>query len=71
MQMYPGGTSERGIPERCNRTAQASEPEQNSKNPLQHIEKLPIARFKQAHSQVQMQQKREASEPYSKTKLHI
>ena len=26
MQMYSGGTSERGISERCNRTAQASEP---------------------------------------------
>ena len=44
----------------------ASEPRQNSKNPLQHIEKLSIARFKQAHSLVQMQWKRRASEPYRK-----
>ena len=32
MQIRHGSTSERGIPERCNRTAHASEPEQNTKN---------------------------------------
>ena len=68
MQMHSGGTSGRGIHQTRNRTAQASEPEQNSKNPLQHIEKLSIARFKQAHSQVQMQWKRGASEPRNKAK---
>ena len=38
-----------------------------NKIPLQHIEKLSVARFQQAHSQVQMQQKMGASEPYHKT----
>ena len=71
MQTCPGGASGWGIRQTRNRTAQASEPRQNPRNSPQHIEKLPIARFKQAHSQVQMQQKREASEPYSKTKFHI
>ena len=45
MQMCLGGTSGRGIHQTRSRTAHASEPEQNSKNPLQHIEKLSIARF--------------------------
>ena len=40
--------------------------DKTKKNPLQHIEKLPIARFQQAHSQVRMQWKRRASEPYRK-----
>ena len=44
----------------------ASEPRRNSNKPLQHIEKLSIARFQQAHSQVRMQWKRRASEPYRK-----
>ena len=46
---------------------QASEPEQNSKNQPQFIDKLSIARFKQASPLVQMQWKRRASEPYHKT----
>ncbi len=67
MQMYPGGTSGRGIHQTRSRTAHASEPERNSKNPLQLIEKLSITRFQQASSLVQMQWKRGASEPYRKT----
>ena len=63
MQMYPGGTSGRGIHQTRSRTAQASEPEQNPKDSLQRIEKLSITRFQQASSLVQMQWKRGASEP--------
>ena len=37
LQMCPGGTSEKGIPERTNRIAHASEPERNTRNPPQHI----------------------------------
>ena len=55
MLMYTGSTSERGIPERSNRTAQASEPEPNSNKPPQHIEKLSIAKFQQETPLVQMQ----------------
>ena len=66
LQIHSGGASGRGIHQTRSRTAHASEPEQNSKNRLQHIEKLSIARFQQAHSQVQMQWKRRASEPYRK-----
>ena len=55
MQIRHGGTSERGIPERCNRTAQASEPENNSNKPPQFIEKLFIARIQQASPPVQME----------------
>ena len=65
-QIRPGGTSERGIPERSNRTAQASEPEQKPRNSLQFIETLPIARLQQASPLVQMQRKRRASEPCHK-----
>ena len=64
--MYSGGTSERGISERCNRTAHAFEPEQNPKNSLQLIERLSVVWFQQASPPVQMQRKMEASEPYSK-----
>ena len=63
MQMCPGGASSRGIHQTRSRTAHASEPEQNSKNPLQLIEKLSIARFQQESPLVQMQWKRVASEP--------
>ncbi len=63
MQTCPGGTSGRGIHQTRNRTAQASGPRQNSKNPLQLIEKLSVARFQQASPPVQMQWKRRASEP--------
>ena len=66
MQMYPGGNSGRGIHQTRNRTAHASEPEQNSKNPLQFIEKFSITRIQQASPLVQMQWKRRASEPYRK-----
>ena len=52
-----------GIHQTRSRTAHASEPEQNSKNPLQLIEKLSIARFQQESPLVQMQWKRVASEP--------
>ena len=45
MQIHPGSASGRGIHQTRSKTAHASEPEQNSKNPLQHIEKLSIARF--------------------------
>ena len=45
MQMCLGGTSGRGIHQTRNRTAQASEPEQNPKNLPQFIEKLLVARF--------------------------
>ena len=38
LQMCLGGTSEKGIPERTNRTAQASESEQKPRNPPQFIE---------------------------------
>ena len=55
MQMCPGGASGWGIRQTRNRTAQASEPEPNSKKPLQHIEKLSVARFQQASPPVQMQ----------------
>ena len=61
--MCLGGTLERGIHQTRNRTAHASEPEQNSKNPLQHIEKLSIVRLHQESPLVQMWQKKEASEP--------
>ena len=67
MQIRSGGTSERGIPERSNRTALASELKQNPRNSLQFIEILPIARLHQASPLVQMQWKREASEPCHKT----
>ena len=63
MQMCPGGVSGRGIHQTRSRTAHASEPEQNSKNSPQLIEKLSIARVKQASLLVQMQWKRGASEP--------
>ena len=66
MQMCPGGTSGKGIHQTRNRTAHASEPELNPKNPLQLIEKLSIARVKQAHPLVQMQWKMGASEPCRK-----
>ena len=66
MQIYTGSTSERGIPERSNRTAQASEPEQKPRNSPQFIETLSITRFQQASPLVQMQRKRGASEPCGK-----
>ena len=66
MQMCLGGTSGRGIHQTRNRTAQASEPRQNPRNSLQLIEKLSVAPFQKAHSLVQMQWKRRASEPSSK-----
>ena len=68
MQTCPGGASGRGTPERANRTAQASEPERNSNKPPQHIERLSITRIQRAHSLVQMQWQREASEPCIKAK---
>ena len=55
MQIHPGSASGRGIHQTRNRTAHASEPEQNSKNLLQFIEKLFIAWFWQASPLVQMQ----------------
>ena len=55
MQMRTGNTSGRGIHQTRNRTAHASEPERNSKNPLQHIDRIFIARFQQASPPVQMQ----------------
>ena len=58
MQMYPGGTSGRGIHQTRNRTAYASEPKPNSKKPLQHIDRIFIARFQQASPPVQMQRKK-------------
>ena len=67
MQMCLGGTSSRGIHQTRSRTAQASEPLQNIKNQLQHIERLSITKFHQASPLVQMQWKREASEPCHKT----
>ena len=66
LQMHSGCASGWGIRQTRNRTAQASEPEQNSKNQPQHIEKLSITRIQQAHFLVQMQRQREASEPCSK-----
>ena len=66
LQIHSGGASCRGIHQTRNRTAQASEPRRNPKNPLQHIEKLSITRIQQAPLLVQMQRKREASEPCSK-----
>ena len=69
MQIRSGGTSGRGIHQTRNRTAHASEPEQNSKNPLQHIEKLSIAKFQQESPLVQMQRKMGASEPCGKTEF--
>ena len=66
MQTCPGGASGWGIRQTRSRTAQASEPERNSNKPLQHIERLSIVRFQQAPPLVQMQRKREASEPCSK-----
>ena len=55
-----------GYPPNAHITAHASEPEQNSKKTLQHIEKLFIVRFQQVSPLVQMRRKREASEPRSK-----
>ena len=66
MQIHPGSASGRGIHQTRNRTAHASEPRQNPRNSPQLIEKLSVARFQQAHSQVQMQWKRGASEPCRK-----
>ena len=63
MQMRPGSTSGRSIRQTRSRTAHASEPEQNSKKTLQHIDRLFIARIQQASPPVQMQRKRGASEP--------
>ena len=54
MQIRHGSTSGRGIHQTRNRTAQASEPEQNPKNSLQLIERLSVARFQQASPPVQM-----------------
>ena len=56
------------VPWRCfrSRTAQSSEPEPNSDKPLQHIERLSVTRIQQAPPLVQIQRKREASEPCSK-----
>ena len=68
MQIRPGGTSDRGFHQTRNRVANASEPERNSKNPLQFIERLPIAKFHQASSLVQMQRKKGASEPERNSK---
>ena len=67
MQICPGGVSGMGIHQTRCRTAHASEPEQNSKNTLQHIETLSIARLHQTSLLVQMQRKRRASEPCHKT----
>ena len=55
MQTCPGGASGWGIRQTRNRTAQASEPRQNPRNSLQHIERLFIAPFQKAHLLVQMQ----------------
>ena len=64
--MCPISTLERGIHQTRSRVTQASEPERNSKNPSQFIEKLSVARFQQASPSVQMQWKSGASEPRSK-----
>ena len=66
LQMCPGGASGGGVHKTCSRTAQASEPEQNPKNSLQHIEKLSVARSHQESLLVQMRRQRVASEPCSK-----
>ena len=66
MQTCPGGASGRGIHQTRSRTAQSSEPEPNSDKPLQHIERLSVTRIQQAPPLVQIQRKREASEPCSK-----
>ena len=66
LQIHSGGASGRGIHQTRNRTAHASEPELNSKNPLQHIERLSVSQFQQARPLVQMRQKRGASEPCRK-----
>ena len=71
MQMCLGGTSGRGIHQTRSKTAHASEPRQNPKNSPQLIDKLSIAKFQQESPLVQMQRKRGAPEPYSKTKFHI
>ena len=55
IQMLPRGVSGRGIHQTRNRTAQASELEQNSKNLPQHIERLFVVRFQQAPFLVQIQ----------------
>ena len=55
LQMCPGGASGWGIRQTRNRTAQASEPRQNTKDSLQFIEKLSITRIQQAPPLVQMQ----------------
>ena len=68
MQMCPGGAYGKCIHERASRTEHASELKQNPRNPLQFIERLPIAKFHQASSLVQIQRKREASEPRIKVK---
>ena len=65
-QMHSGGASCRGIHQTRNRAAHASEPELNPRNSPQHVEKLFIVRFQQASPLVQMQRKREASEPCGK-----
>ena len=65
-QMRPGGVSGRGIHQTRNRTAYASEPEQNPKKSSQHIDKLSIAKFQQKSPPVQMQRKRGVSEPCGK-----
>ena len=67
LQMCPGGASGWGIHQTRSRTTQASEPELNPRNSLQHIETLSIVRLHQASPLVQMQWKRGASEPYHKT----
>ena len=64
--MRPGGVSGKGVHQPRNRTAQASEPEQNPKNSLQLVEILSVVWFQQASPLVQMQRKSGASEPCSK-----
>ena len=54
-QMYPRGASGWGIHQTRSRVARASEPERNTRNPPQHIEKLYIAGFQQESPLVQMQ----------------
>ena len=61
--MCPGGASGGGSTKRAAEQPGASEPEQNPKNSLQHIEKLSVVRFQQEIPLVQMLRKRVASEP--------
>ena len=62
MQIRPGGTSGKCLPERHHKPPHASEPEQKPQISLQLTEKLLVAEIRQESLRVQMHRKTTASE---------